>query len=302
MLTPTLTYVLLTPARNEAGYIRGTLDSVVHQTHKPLKWVVVSDGSTDETDDIIQHYAAKYDFIHYLRTEPQQEARAFASKAYALHAAAQQMDGLRYDLMGNLDADVSFAPDYFAQMLQRFAADEQLGVGGGVIVEDHNGVIIPQHNATHLNVAGAVQLFRRECFEQIGGYRPLPRGGIDALADIMARLYGWKVQTFSELEVMHHRLTGTEQSSLLKARIRQGYLENSFGYHPLFELVKCLSRVREKPYVLGSLYRFWGFMQAKLKGERAAIPPEARAFLRQEQLARLLPFVSPPSPISTKRT
>lgn len=281
-----ISYVLMTSARNEGKYIEGTLKSVVSQMILPKKWVVISDGSTDDTDVIIQTYAKQYPFIHYLRTEPSLD-RNFASKVYALRIGLKIFDNIEYDIIGNLDADVTFKENYFVDVLKQFESDSQLGIAGGTIYEDHNGKIIRQHNAAHLNVAGASQNFRRDCFKQIGGYHPLLRGGEDALADLMARMHNWKVQSFPENPVMHHRHAGTENGHVLKSRYGLGRLDYSFGYHPLFEIAKCISRIREKPYVTGVVARLLGYFMSAIKREPLGIPPEAAAFLRKEQLQRL---------------
>lgn len=281
-----LSYVLMTSARNEKKYIEGTLRSVVYQEVLPRKWVVISDGSTDGTDDIIQNYANQYSFIQYVRTEPSLE-RNFASKVSALQIALNIFKNENYDVIGNLDADVTFEPNYFAEILKRFENDPQLGVAGGVAYEDHGGKIIPQDNAMEWNVAGASQNFRKACYEQIGGYRPLLRGGEDALADLMARMCNWKVQSFPELRLMHHRHAGTEKGHVLKSRYGLGRLDYSFGYHPLFEIAKCIFRIKEKPYFMGSIARLLGYIMSALKREPLAIPEEAANFLRAEQLQRL---------------
>jgi len=287
MTSTSLSYVLITSARNEEKYIEGTLKSVVTQQQRPKKWVVISDGSTDRTDELIQQYAERYDFIQYLRTEPSID-RNFASKVYALTIGLKEFEGMEYDVIGNLDADVTFAPDYFLQVLQHFAEDEKLGIAGGLIYEDHHGKIIHQDNAPEWNVAGASQNFRRACHEQIGGYKPLLRGGEDALADLMARMHGWKVRSYSELVVMHHRHAGTEKGHVLKSRFGLGRLDYSFGYHPLFEMAKCAVRTfKEPPYVTGSMARLLGYFSAMLRREPLAVPPDAKNFLRQEQMQRL---------------
>lgn len=285
-----LSYVLMTSARNESKYIEGTLKSVVSQEILPQKWVVISDGSTDGTDEIIQKYANQYSFIQYVRSEPNLE-RNFASKVFALQIALNIFKNERYDIIGNLDADITFEPNYFVEILKRFEIDPKLGIAGGGIYENHKNKIVLQTNATEWNVAGASQNFRKTCFEQIGGYRPLLRGGEDPLADIMARMNGWKVQSFPELCLMHHRPMGSEKGHLLKAKYNLGRLDYSFGYHPLFEVTKCIFRFKEFPFVIGSIARLVGFFASMLKKEPLAIPPEVIDFLRNEQLQRLKKLV-----------
>lgn len=281
-----LSYVLMTSARNESKYIEGVIKSVIVQQVLPKKWIIISDGSTDNTDEIIQHYAKEYPFIQYVRSEPTID-RNFASKVYALKIGFKIFENEEYDIIGNLDADVTFESNYFAEILNRFENDPQLGIAGGVAYEDHGGTIIPQDNAMEWNVAGASQNFRKACHDQIGGYRPLLRGGEDALADLMARMHGWKVQSFPELRLMHHRHAGTEKGHVLKSRYGLGRLDYSFGYHPLFEIAKCILRIKEKPYITSSIARLLGYMMSAIKKEPLAVPQEVAAFLRTEQLQRL---------------
>jgi biofilm PGA synthesis N-glycosyltransferase PgaC len=279
-------YILLTAARNEEAYIERTIQSVVNQKALPRRWVVVSDGSTDRTDEIVARYVADYAFLELLRTEPDPE-RNFGSKTYALRAGYEQVKGLAYDYIGILDADVSFEPDYYERVMERFEACPELGLAGGILYDERNGGYIVQNTQTEWSVSGPIQMFRRACYEEIGGYRPLQRGGIDAVAEVMARMHGWKVQGFADLKVMHHRRTGSEKGNLLVTGFRDGIKEYAFGSHFLFEAAKCLYRIRAKPFLLGSVARMAGYCWASLKREPQPLPRDVIAFTKQEQVRRL---------------
>src|SRR5919108_934529 len=176
----TLTYVLVTPARNEAQFIGLTLESVVRQTARPARWVIVSDGSTDGTDDSVTRYAARYPWIELIR-QPERADRNFAGKVRAFNAGHARLQGLDYDVIGNLDGDISFEDDnYFEIMLGKFAADPRLGVAGTPYHEGSRALYDYRFSSLE-DVAGACQLFRRQCFEGIGGYRPVRGGGIDLI-------------------------------------------------------------------------------------------------------------------------
>src|SRR4051812_32022202 len=114
-----LRFVLITPARNEANFIEGTVKSVISQAHKPIKWVIVSDGSTDGTDEIVKRYAAEHHWIELVRM-PQREERHFAGKVHAFNAGYAKIKGVHYDVIGNLDADITFEEDYLAFLLFKF--------------------------------------------------------------------------------------------------------------------------------------------------------------------------------------
>lgn len=278
-------YVLITPARNEEKYIECTIRSVVAQSVKPLRWIIVSDGSTDRTDEIVETYARRCSFIKLLSARNVGK-RNFGSKVNAFNSGYNSLEGLSYSFIGNLDADVSFAPDYFEKVLNNFDNNPQLGIAGGIIEELINGKYVTQ-NISLNSVAGAVQLFRRECFEQIGGYIPLKMGGIDAAAEIMARMHGWKVQTLPSLRVLHHRRVATGGGDILKARFRQGKMYYNLGYHPVFQLVRSAYKIADPPVLLGSTVMIAGFMWSYIRSHERGLPQEVNSFLRKEQKRRL---------------
>ncbi|MBN2312533.1 MAG: glycosyltransferase [Sedimentisphaerales bacterium] len=280
-------YVLVTAARNEEEHIERTIQSVLKQTIRPLKYVIVSDGSTDRTDEIAKQYAAEHDFIEYLRLESKVE-RDFACQVYGQHAGAELLRDYDYDFIGMLDGDISFEADYYERILTEFDRDPQLGLAGGLLLDLRDGEWVRQAVSMDWAVSGPVQLFRRKCFEDIGGYIPLEKGGQDGIAEVMARMNGWKVRTFPDVEVHHYRITGACCGSALGRQFQFGIKEYSYGTHPLFEIAKCFSRLsKEKPYVAGAFVRLCGYFWALLRRERRKVPDNVIRFLRREQLGRL---------------
>jgi glycosyltransferase involved in cell wall biosynthesis len=278
-------YVLITPARNEEGNIERLIESVLSQTILPKKWIIVSDGSTDRTDKIVAGYAEKHELIHPVSTGKQGRGD-FASKALAFKAGYEKLGDAAYEFLGNLDADLSFDADYFERILGHFEADPKLGIAGGIIWELVGNRFVPSRTSLN-SVAGAVQLFRRECYQSIGGYIPLEKGGIDAAAQIMARMRGWRVQTFPELLVRHHRRVLTGSSRILSTRFREGMTNYLLGYHPFFQIMSCSYRVIDRPYLVGTLHVFAGYIWASLQRHKRAVPDDVVKFLRSEQMARL---------------
>lgn len=278
-------YVLVTAAYNEEQYIIKTLESVVAQTILPKKWVIVSDCSTDRTDEIVRKFAEEYSFITLHRIE-EDHPRNFRAQVNAINAGYECVKGLEFDFIGNLDADISFQPRYFETLLDRFDQVDKLGLAGGYIYERKNGCFqVRPKNAT-TSVAHAVQLFRRRCFEEIGGYAPLPYGGPDWLAEIMARKGGWTVESFTDLPVYHFRPTASA-GGIVRGRFRQGLLDYSIGSSVSFEVVKCMSRVTTRPYFVGSLARLAGYLWSLCRREPYAVSPEIVEYLRAEQSARM---------------
>lgn len=287
--SPALRYVLVTPARNEVRFIGDTIRSVVAQTVRPLRWVIVSDGSTDGTDDIVRRFAAEHDWIELARM-PEHRDRTFAAKANCFNDGYERLKGLSFDIIGNLDADITLSPDHFGFLLARFAELPELGVAGTPFIEDSDqpGRHTYAHQSANLDhVSGACQLFRRECFESIGGYVPVKGGAIDWIAVTTARMNGWRTRTFIERVSHHHRKIGTAESGALKARFHYGRKAYYVGGHPLWELLRGVMQMRTFPYVFGGVWFIAGYVWAALARVHRPVSPQLMAFHRNEQMTRL---------------
>lgn len=277
-------YVLITPARNEADYIELTLKSVVSQTVRPLKWVIVSDGSTDATVRIVETYAANNPWIELVQM-PERRERNFAGKAIAVSAGQKRLGGLRYDVIGNLDADVSFDPDYFAFLMDRFAENPRLGVGGTAFREGNLSYNYDFVGIEH--VSGMCQMFRRECFDDIGGYAAIRSGGIDLIAVLSARAKGWETKTFVEKSFVHHRSQGGALHTGLRERLHMGRKDYLLGNHPLWEIFRGVYQMAHKPYLIGGLLVLSSYFWNSLRGVERTIPKELMALRRSDQMKRL---------------
>jgi poly-beta-1,6-N-acetyl-D-glucosamine synthase len=283
-----LNYVLITPARNEAQFIELTIQSVVKQAVPPIKWVIVSDGSTDGTDEIVCKYANDHPWIELIRM-PDRRERHFAGKVHAFNAGYARVQDLDYEVLGSLDADVSFDQEYFSFLLRKLAEDRTLGLIGTPFKEGAS----PTYDYRFVSiehVSGACQLFRRECFEQIGGYVPVKGGCIDHIAVISARMKGWKTRTFTDKVCFHHRQMGTAQNSVLMARFRNGRKDYVIGNHPIWEVCRAVYQMTKKPMVLGGLMLVSGYVWALIRRVERPVSPELVAFYRREQMQRLRRF------------
>ncbi len=278
-------YVLITPARNEAQFIEATIKSVLAQLVRPLRWIIVSDGSTDGTDDIVKQYARQHEWIELVHM-PERTERHFAGKAFAFKAGEARVAGLPYDVIANLDADITFRSDYFSFLLSKLEADPKLGVVGTPYVET-TGETYDYGFTSRNHVSGACQVFRRECFEAIGGYAPIKLGAIDCIAVISARMKGWKTRTFTEQVCNHHRQTGTAQQSVWKAGIATGAMDHAMGNHPMWQFFRTIYQTARKPYVLRGLAVGMGFVNATIRREHRPVTREFVAFHRGEQMLRL---------------
>jgi poly-beta-1,6-N-acetyl-D-glucosamine synthase len=284
-------YVLITPARNESQFIELTISSVVAQRVRPLKWIIVSDGSTDGTDEIVKRYSAKFPWIELIRM-PERKERNFAGKVHAFTAGWNKVIGLEFEVIVCLDGDVSFEEDYFEFLLVKLNEDPALGVVGTPFKDPS----IKAYNYRFVgieHVSGACQVFRRRCFEAIGGYVPVRGGSIDHIAVITARMNGWKTRTFTEKTYDHHRIMGTASGNVIKARFKYGIKDYAIGNHPLWELFRSAYQMSHRPFIIGGIMMEAGYLWSAFRRTVRPVSHEFVAFHRREQMARLRNLLIP---------
>jgi poly-beta-1,6-N-acetyl-D-glucosamine synthase len=279
------TYVLITPARNEEAFIERAIESMIRQTVRPLKWVIVDDGSSDKTAEIIGRYRDQHPWIEMAQM-PARRNRDFAAKVTAFRFGYSRVEGMDYEILGNVDADVSFGPDYFEFLLRRFREDNTLGVAGTVFEEF--GYSSARQSFEGLNhVAGGCQLFRKNCFDQIGGFQPNEAGGVDWIAVTTARMMGWKTRSFREKSFFHHRHLGTAGRSVVSASFSYGEKDYYLGGHPLWELFRVVYRLKGRPYIIDGAALGLGYLWAFLSRTPRAVSRELMGFHRKEQMKKL---------------
>ncbi len=278
-------YVLVTSARNEESLITKTLDSVTAQTQLPEHWVIVDDGSTDRTAEIVEDYVARFPRITLIRRTGSPN-RHFGGKAEAVRAGFQFLKAIPFDIVGNLDADISFEPDHFEFLMRKFSEDGRLGVAGTAYLEK-NWDSTRDSFEGETSVHGACQMFRRECFEQVGGYIANPAGGIDWIAVTTARMLGWKTRNFPERRFYHHRNTGTAVRNSVQAMFDYGMKDYYLGGSPVWELFRVAYRLGKRPYFFGGMGLLVGYCWAAVKRMKRPVSPGLIRFHRREQMQRL---------------
>jgi poly-beta-1,6-N-acetyl-D-glucosamine synthase len=283
-------YVLVTPAKNEVMFIAKTLQSVIAQTRLPLRWVIVSDGSTDGTDEVVSRAAADHQWIRLLRL-PERKERHFAGKIHAFNAGYAAVADLEYEAVGCLDGDVSFDELYFEFLLQKLAGDPTLGLVGTPYRDPLNQTY-DYRFVSQEHVTGPCQLFRRQCFEAIGGYVPAKGGAVDRIADIATRMKGWKTRTFTEKVYLHHRHTGTAQQGMFMAKFKDGAKDYSVGSSMVWEAFRAFYQMTKRPYVGGGFMLAAGYVWALLRRADRPVSAEMVRFCRREQMQRLRAFLA----------
>jgi GT2 family glycosyltransferase len=258
---------------------------VIAQSIRPVKWIVVSDGSTDRTDEIVSKYADGHPWIELVRM-PERRERHFAGKVHAFNAGYARLKDVEYAAIASLDADISFDENYFSYLLSKLAQDPALGLVGTPFKEGSD----PTYDYRFTNiehVSGACQLFRRECFEDVGGYVPVKGGCIDHIAVLSARMKGWRTRTFTEMVCWHHRKMGTAQRGLLAARFQNGEKDYVIGNHPAWELFRAAYQMTKKPFFAGGVMLLIGYWWAAVRRVERPVSPALVKFQRHEQKQRL---------------
>jgi glycosyltransferase involved in cell wall biosynthesis len=278
-------YVLITPARNEEAFIEKTITSVIGQTVPPLRWVIVDDGSSDGTAAIVERYLPRYPWMEMIHM-PHHRDRSFAAKVHCFNAGYERVRHLPYDVIGNLDADLGFDEEYCEFLLGKFRDDPALGVAG-TIFEEHGYSSARDGFEGQSHVAGGCQLFRRRCFEDIGGYVANRAGGIDWIAVTTARMRGWTTRSYREKSFFHHRSLGTAERGRLRSAFSYGEKDYYLGGHPVWELFRATYRMSKRPYILNGLAVGLGYAWAWARRIDRAVSDDLMRFHRAEQLRKL---------------
>jgi biofilm PGA synthesis N-glycosyltransferase PgaC len=283
-----LRYLLITSAKNEEAFIELTIQSVIRQTMRPTRWLIVSDGSTDGTDGIVRRYVQEHDWIELLRM-PEREGRDFGGKARCFNNGYARIRHLPHQIIGSLDADITFEPDYFEFLLGKFADDPKLGLAGTPFAE--SGLTYDYRFSSIEHVSGACQLFRRECFDAVGGYVPVEGGGLDVIAVLSARMNGWRTRTFTEKYSTHHREMGSAKyRSKISANFDLGQRGYRLGFHPVWQIFRSIYQMANKPYIIAGSALFAGYCWAMAKRVERPITRELVDFQRKDQMRRLQTF------------
>ena len=279
-------YVVITPVRDEEKHLPQTIEAMASQTIRPAFWVIVNDGSSDNTGDVADAAAAKHSWIRVVHRSNRGFRKAGGGVVEAFYDGYVLVQSESWNFLAKLDGDLSFEPGYFENCLARFEADTKLGVGGGRIYCRVNGVFVEDAPGDPpFHVRGATKIYRRATWEGIGGLLRAP--GWDTLDEFKANMLGWKTYSFKELKVLQLKPTGGADGAW-KNWFKNGRANYIVGYHPLFMLSKCAHRLFAKPYVIGAAGLFCGFISGYLKGVPKVADAQLIRYVRRQQMHRLL--------------
>jgi biofilm PGA synthesis N-glycosyltransferase PgaC len=278
--------VIISPVRDEAKYLRLTIDAILAQTMRPIEWIIVDDGSKDETPDIVREYTQQYPFIRLIERTDRGFRKLGGGVVAAFNFGMRHIEHQNYRYIAKLDGDMSFGPYYIERMFAQFASDPKLAaVSGKVYRFEHHRYI----EETHIKeqVAGQFKLYRREAFEDIGGFvEHLSWDGIDIHT---AWMRGWTTLSFYDNAawLWHHRIMGSSDKHIYEGRLRWGRGNWYMGYHPLYALAAGINRMKEKPYIIGGLLMIYSYFMSALRGLPRYENLEFRRYLRTWQMQRL---------------
>ena len=278
-------YVVITPVRDEAEHIVETIRSLAEQTVRPEQWIIVDDGSSDDTGAIIDRYAG----IHPWITCVHRSNRGFRDPDIgAIGAFLEGCDAIRvtdWQFIVNLDGDLSLAPAYFERCFDEFTKDPRLGIGGGTLLLHSPDGLPVVERVPEFHVRGATKIYRKACWDAIGGLAAVP--GWDTFDEIKANMLGWRTRSFSDITGLHLRPTGAAGGGWRDA-VKNGRSDYFLGYHPLFMIAKCLKRLCQRPYLANGLGHFVGYASGYLRRRRRVADKRFVKYLRQQQMRRLL--------------
>lgn len=280
-------YVLVSACRNEEAYTGGLIKTVAAQTLKPYRWIIVDDNSTDETGAVARARGKDLQFLQVAKMS-EDRPRSFASKVFALQYGYRYVRNLQFQFIGFLDADILLQEDYYELVIRAFEEDPSLGLAGGVVLDRIDGRMENSRKGSESHhVAGGVQMFRRRCFDHIGGYLPIRGGCEDTVAEVMAMMQGWKVQTLPGISAIHLRPEGFVRRNPLREGMLWGSKFYRIGYHPVYYMGQCLRRLGNRPILAESLFSILGFVIACLRAEPRPVSEDFVRFLRKTQVRRI---------------
>ncbi len=276
-------FIIITPARDEEKYIEKTIHSVISQTITPLQWIIVNDGSTDKTGEIIDSYAKDFDWISPVHRQNRGFRKNGSGVMEAFYDGYSKIN-FDFGYLVKLDSDLSFDNDYFENCFKQFYEIPKLGIGGGVIYNVRNNRQILEKQPS-FHVRGATKIYKRDCWKEIGGL--IKYTGWDTLDEVKANMLGWKTGSFKSIKLVQHRTTGGADG-ILKDFYKNGRANYITGYHPIFMAASCVKRLTRTPFVIASMSMFAGYISGYINRTPKVEDRVVVKYMRTQQMNKLL--------------
>ena len=276
-------YIVITPAKNESNYIRFTINSMIKQSIKPQKWIIVDDGSSDDTYEIVTKAVRNYSWITIIKTNSSEKRAPGTNVVNAFNYGLSTIKK-DYSYIVKLDADLEFDEDYFEKMIRKFEINNRLGIAGGICVISTKGNKRKIEKTPEYHVRGTIKMYRKNCFDEIGGL--IPKFGWDGIDEMKAMMLGWETRSFRDIIILHLRPTGKE-TGLLRYGWRRGTLNYYMGYNPLYLILSCINNFSKKPYVLFGLTLFAGYVYSYITNSEQINDKNLIKFIKKFQSQRI---------------
>ena len=285
-MSSSIVYVVITPVRNERENLPRTIASFVGQTIRPYRWVIVDDGSTDGTSEIVDEAAAQYEWITAVHRADRGFRKPGTGVVEAFYDGMARLGTEAFDYLVKFDGDLAFEVDYFERCFERFVHNPELGIGGGTICRREQGGLQEESRGDPaFHVRGATKMYRRACWDQLGGLIKAP--GWDTVDELKANMLGWQTMTFPEIKVHQLKETGSADGNW-RNWVKNGVANYNSGYHPLFMAAKCLRRLFRRPYGLGGAALAWGYVKGCCDRVGGVVHPDLVSYVHRQQINCLL--------------
>ena len=285
-----MNFVIITPAKNEGKFIGRTINSVIRQRARPLRFIVVDDGSDDDTAEVVRSFQAENPWIELVSADSfgaQRSGGAKVVRAFNVGFSHLGRMGIDYDFIVKLDADLELPDDYFEKVIETFSDNPQIGMCGGFIKNLIDGKLIAEEYSQH-HVRGAFKSVRRDCFTAIGGFRPI--WNWDSVDEVCAMYHGWQIEVF-DLPVTQFRPTSGAYSSW-RQQYKDGYDAYCLRNSLILVALRTFSRLRSRPFIFGAFSYIFGYLKAVVKREPISIEPEIATYYNSFHVSRILNTIS----------
>jgi glycosyltransferase involved in cell wall biosynthesis len=283
MFINNIRYAIISPVRNESLHIEKTILAVISQTIQPEKWIIVNDGSTDNTSDIVRKYSLIHKWIHLIDKENRGYAEPGRGVMEAFYHGYNNINIDDYDYIVKLDGDLDFQANYFESIFHEFGKNNKLGIASGVCFISRKGKM-ERENHPEFHVRGASKVYKVACWKDIGGL--IEHRGWDIIDEMKAQSLGWETKSFQNLHIIHYKPTGYNTGSY-KWTIILGKANYYCGYHPLFVVAKCIKRMFKIPYIIGGLGILYGYFNDYIKNSEQVNDRDVINFIQKEQINKL---------------